>query len=295
MKNLYTFLESHFGYLLVTNEDGRIVYASRPTREDLFANRSLEAHTPLQHLVTSASWDTFQSAMKQALNEKKGLAVFMPRNGDAASVPLRTGYFTTKEGSLFIFFGDTLKTLNAAQEPTEAKHGGEKLSIMQQEEAQHRHELIELTRRIDEQKEKFNLLQQRLSVVDSYLGRVNEGWENAKDRLETIFQAIPDEVVLLDTKRKVIMSNRDGVEPGDYCYAGVFGRDAPCDDCRLAKILKTKVPVTTTLRDGERFLQVNSMPVFSKEQEVEGIFSFYRDVTIEKTYDQQLQQADKLA
>jgi polar amino acid transport system substrate-binding protein len=35
--------------------------------------------------------------------------------------------------------------------------------------------------------------------------------------------------------------------------------------------------------------------VYNKEHEVDGILEFYRDVTLEKTYEQQLQQADKLA
>jgi signal transduction histidine kinase len=40
---------------------------------------------------------------------------------------------------------------------------------------------------------------------------------------------------------------------------------------------------------------VHALPIFNQKHEVEGIIEFYRDMTMEKTYEQQLQQADKLA
>ena len=113
--------------------------------------------------------------------------------------------------------------------------------------------------------------------------------------LETMFKAIPDEVILLDRDRKVVMSNRDDIEPGDYCYKSYFHRDKPCENCRLARILAEKTPVMLTMKHDDRFLQVHALPVYNKDHEVDGILEFYRDVTLEKTMDQQLQQADKLA
>jgi len=166
---------------------------------------------------------------------------------------------------------------------------------MENEEAEYHRRLIQLTQEIDERTQALEDQEKKLSLVNSYLDKSNDGWDKAKTRLDTIFEAIPDEVVLLDTNRKVVMTNKKDVEPGDYCYSSVFGRSRPCEDCRLARILKHKVPVTLTIRDGDRYLQVHSLPIYSREQEVDGIVEFYRDVTIEKTYDQQLQQADKLA
>jgi len=53
--------------------------------------------------------------------------------------------------------------------------------------------------------------------------------------------------------------------------------------------------VATTIKHGERYLQVQATSVFNGEHEVEAIVEFYRDVTLEKTYERQIQQADKLA
>jgi signal transduction histidine kinase len=109
-----------------------------------------------------------------------------------------------------------------------------------------------------------------------------------------MFKAIPDEVVLIDRNRRVVMTNREGITPGNYCYQSFFGRERPCEDCRLARILKDKTPLMISVKHGDRYFQVHALPVY-REDEVDGILEFYRDVTIEKTYDQQLQQADKLA
>ena len=177
----------------------------------------------------------------------------------------------------------------------ERKELAEKLNKMENEEAQYRDRLKELKSQVAVRTDDLADQKNKLSIVNSYLERVNEGWNKAKTQLETIFKAIPDEVVLLDTNRKVIMSNRDDIEPGEYCYSSFFGRDKPCENCRLAMILKNKTPVTLTIKDDERYLQVHALPVYNNKHEVDGILEFYRDVTLEKTYDQQLQQADKLA
>ena len=141
---------------------------------------------------------------------------------------------------------------------------------------------------LDEQKRK-------LSLVNSYIDSVKGGWEGSKATLEAMFQVIPDEVVLIDNHRKVVMTNRADVLPGTLCYKSVFGRETPCEDCRLARILHEKTPVTVTMKRDDRFLQVQAIPIYNKKQKVEGIMEFFRDVTLEKTYEQQLQQADKLA
>jgi signal transduction histidine kinase len=135
----------------------------------------------------------------------------------------------------------------------------------------------------------------RLALVNSYLDRISGSWEEAKGRLETMFKAIPDEVVLIDKNRKIVMTNREDIPPGKHCYEGIFGRDKPCDDCRLARILKDKTPLMLSMKHRDKYFQVHAMPVYNKDHEVDGILEFYRDATLEKTYEQQLQQADKLA
>jgi signal transduction histidine kinase len=177
----------------------------------------------------------------------------------------------------------------------ERKEFGEKLHLMEEEEEDYNKRLDQLRIEIESKTKELEEQKSKLGIVDSYLDRVKGGWEESKSRLETMFKAIPDDVVLIDKKHKVVMTNREDIEPGTYCYTSYFHRDKPCEDCRLARILRDKTPVSLTMKVGERYIQVQAQPVFNKDHEVDGILEFYRDITLEKTYDQQLQQADKLA
>ena len=183
------------------------------------------------------------------------------------------------------------RTLTVALERKEFR---ERLTLMQQEEAEYNRRLEELSAEIEARTKELEEQKNKLGLASSYLDKVNRSWEETKVRLETMFKAIPDEVVLIDRNRRVVMTNREGITPGNYCYQSFFGRERPCEDCRLARILKDKTPLMISVKHGDRYFQVHALPVY-REDEVDGILEFYRDVTIEKTYDQQLQQADKLA
>ena len=177
----------------------------------------------------------------------------------------------------------------------ERKELTERLVKKQAEESGFNKRLEELQGEIAKRTAELEEQNKKLSLVNSYIDTVKGGWEGSKATLEAMFKAIPDEVVLIDNHRKVIMTNREDVSPGTYCYASFFGREHPCEDCRLARILRDKTPVTLTMKRDNEFLQVHALPIYNREHEVDGIMEFYRDVTLEKTYEQQLQQADKLA
>ena len=177
----------------------------------------------------------------------------------------------------------------------ERKELSERITLEQKEEEELYKRLKKLEADIDDRERELEEQKQKLSTADSYLDRVNRSWDETRHRLETMFRVIPGEVMLIDLNRNVVMSNHDDIEPGDKCYRTYFNRDTPCRDCRLGKIKRDKTPITITIRDGDKFMEVHTLPVYNQEEEVEGILEFYRDVTLEKTYEQQLQQADKLA
>ena len=154
--------------------------------------------------------------------------------------------------------------------------------------------LDEIARMLDLALER-KTLREKLSVANAYLSRLDQDWDETKVRLETIFQAIPDTVALIDRQHNVVMTNRADAAAGKKCHAVFFNRDAPCPDCPLAQISQEKTPITISVKHGDAHFSVSALPIFNAAQEVEGVIEFYRDVTREKTYEAQLQQADKLA
>ncbi len=215
--------------------------------------------------------------------------------GGADKGEIRAGYYSEKRQLLpeeQRMLDEIGRMLSLALERKELK---ERLVKKQSEEADFNKRLDDLQAEIAKRTAELEEQNKKLGLVNSYLDTAKGGWEESKSTLEAMFKAIPDEVVLIDNHRTVIMSNRENVSPGTFCYASVFGRERPCEDCRLARILREKTPVTLQLRRDNQVLQVHALPIYNREHQVDGIMEFYRDVTLEMTYEQQLQQADKLA
>jgi signal transduction histidine kinase len=171
----------------------------------------------------------------------------------------------------------------------------ERLASKQAEEVEYARRLRELELEIEAREKILDAQREKLGTVNSYLDRINRDWEESKARFETMFMAIPDKVAMIDRKRDVVMTNWEDGAAGEKCYKTFFGIDEPCVDCRLMRIIKEKSPITMEVKHEDEYFEVHALPLFNQEHEVEGIFEFYKDVTREKVYEQQLLQADKLA
>jgi signal transduction histidine kinase len=137
--------------------------------------------------------------------------------------------------------------------------------------------------------------QAKLHTVNTYLDRVHQGLDESKRTLKTMFAAIPDTVALIDMDFNIVMTNQAEELAGQPCYKALFGLEDPCLDCRLKKVRKVGAPVIQEVRHGDTYFSAHAMPVFGEENKIDGIIEFFRDITYQKTYEQQLQQADKLA
>ncbi|MCK4302773.1 MAG: PAS domain-containing protein [Candidatus Eisenbacteria sp.] len=177
----------------------------------------------------------------------------------------------------------------------ERKELSQHLALKEEEEADYRRRFADLEKEIETRTREMEEQRQKLDTANLYLDRLNRGWQESKTRLETIFTAFPGDVALIDRDRRLVMTNRAEMLAGAKCYESFFHRDKPCKDCRLSRIVHDKAPITLTVKDGDRYLDVHALPIFDPNHEVEGIIEFYRDVTLERTYEQQLQQADQLA
>jgi len=184
------------------------------------------------------------------------------------------------------------RILNLAMERKELASS---VAMKEEEEAEIKERLARLDKKITHREGELEARQQKLSTADSYLNRINNSWEQASRRLETMFMAMPDKVMLIDPDLNIVNSNVEGIEPGQKCYQAYFQLDQPCPDCKMSKVLRNKAPVISSMRRDEKYLQLHTQPVFNEDREVDGVLEFIRDVTLEKTYEQQIQQADKLA
>ncbi len=176
----------------------------------------------------------------------------------------------------------------------ERQHLADTLEMRQEEASEFARKLAALEQTIESRTKELVDQRGKLDRVNAYLDQVHSGFSESKRTLDTMFRAIPDQVVMLDKNFEIIMTNRDHLEPGQPCHRALFNRGIPCADCHLEKIRKTRAPVTAEIQQGDTYYEVHALPVFSKDQEVDGIIEFYRDITNQKIVEQQLQQADKL-
>ncbi len=403
--DLYAFVESNFDFLFVVDQDERIQHASRLLCRRAGLGEVVPGERCLEEVLTHDSLETFRAAMIRAKRGSGGIAVFTPRGGGGASIPLKIKRFSSNNDGICIFFGaridgvaqidadgreerikelfclysvaEWIEAARSVEEffhrlpsflsrgmqypdqtivfatfegqaygqpiasPTvlrsemviggatvgeirvgyldshlellpeeqrmldeivrmlnlalERKRLSEHLVLKQEEEAAQRERMKRLERDIAARTAELEEQRKKLATIDTYMERVNRNWEESKARLESMFEMIPGDMALIDRNRNVVMTNHQEVEPGAKCHFALFGRNRPCPDCRLAKILKEKTPITLTIIHDGRHLDVHAVPVFNRDHEVEGIMEFYRDVTLEKTYEEQLQRADQMS
>ena len=333
-ENLYSFIESIFDYLLVVDNKERILYLNQRFNKDCLHEKISIMQRCLIDVLTSSSLNTFRSAMAQAREGVRGIAVVTLKAENSRSIPLKAGYVDTESGKVFLFFGNKLEGLSKQTEwekderikelacfyrvaewievsgsidefftnlpqyfspgmlypeevvvyssyegveygqkpssdncisvtltvggqnkgeikvgylddqhellPEEQKMLGEigrilnlafedkelreKMNFMQAEKVDYNRCLRELKSEIAARNKELEEQKNNLSIVNSYLNRVNHDWEETKVRLETIFKAIPDEVVLIDKNYKIVMSNQESSELGNFCYKIFFFR-----------------------------------------------------------------------
>jgi signal transduction histidine kinase len=153
----------------------------------------------------------------------------------------------------------------------------------------------EVTTKLSVKNIEFEEMRGKLKRADKKFDQLSSDWRESKSRLETLFAAVPGDVVLIDQDYSLVMSNNKKFKTGSLCYNAIFDRESPCENCRLDIVMSSQTPVTQNIKREGKHLRVNAMPVFDKDHNVDGIIEFYRDFTLQKTYEKQLRQADKLA
>jgi PAS domain S-box-containing protein len=122
--------------------------------------------------------------------------------------------------------------------------------------------------------------------------RMAEEREKNHRFLQTIFEAIPDFVSVLDPHLQIQQVNgrvRDlyrsqGPIEGKACYRVYHGREGPCENCpslraRTSKSTENEL-ISVVTADGERrWFDVSAHPVLSADGEITALVEYARDVT----------------
>lgn len=124
---------------------------------------------------------------------------------------------------------------------------------------------------------------------------LTEKLKESKNKLQTLFDAITDQVVMIDNEFNIKMANRKEGTNSGKCYAKIFNLGQPCPKCPGAMVFQQKKSITLEQKYGDDYYLLQAYPIFNEQAEVEGVLEFSRLITKQKNMEMQLMQTDKLA
>ena len=161
------------------------------------------------------------------------------------------------------------------------------------------HKLIEQNENLEKivKKRTSDLENQKDLLVDKNkeLLSLTEKLKESKNKLQTLFDAITDQVVMIDSEFNIKMANRKEGTNSGKCYAKIFNLDQACPKCPGAMVFQQKKSITLEQKYGDDYYLLQAYPIFDEQGEVEGVLEFSRLITKQKNIEMQLIQTDKLA
>ncbi len=127
------------------------------------------------------------------------------------------------------------------------------------------------------------------------LTAVTEKLREHKTRLQTLFKAITDTVIVIDRDFNILMSNQKQIGSRGKCYKKVFGQEERCQDCLLERVFQERTSISHEKVVGDEYYVLQAYPIFDADCRITGALEISRIVTKEKNMERQLLQADKLA
>jgi len=152
-----------------------------------------------------------------------------------------------------------------------------------------------------------------IGVVRDITERVaaKEAAERSRRFLETLLDAIPHPVMVLDRRWRVVLGNRaalaaapegaDASAEGLTCHVLSHGRDRPChlegEDCPFERVWRTKAPAAVLhehvdAAGRKRYVQVTAAPIFDEAGEVTQVVEVCQDVTDLKRMEEDLRRSN---
>jgi len=165
----------------------------------------------------------------------------------------------------------------------------------------------ELETKLIEQKTNLeNIVQERTKALEEQkkllvkknveLLTLSEKFKVSHKQLRTLFTAITDMVVMIDTEHNVLVCNKPGgCTAASKCFEVTFQRNAPCESCLAQEVILHKKALNREQKVGEEFYLMQTYPIFNENDEVDGVLEISRNITHQKHMEMQLIQTDKLA
>jgi two-component system NtrC family sensor kinase len=131
------------------------------------------------------------------------------------------------------------------------------------------------------------------------VSRARQGWE-------ATFNAVTDPILLIDTEYNIQLNNHRPLpelfpegqpsQPGQKCFATLYGRSSPCPNCPMQTLAQNPRPVYRHLETKTgRQLDLSFYPVLGKELELVAMTIIIKDITEKAQMEAKLMHSARLA
>lgn len=154
-----------------------------------------------------------------------------------------------------------------------------------------------IARKLEQKEKERNLEKQQkiLKAKNEILLRLGEECKQSREKLRAFFSAITSKIVVVDKDFNISMSNKEDIGDSGKCYNKLFGLNEPCEECPTLESIKTSdIAVLEKVVD-DKYLQLNTYPIFTDDGKVDSVLEVCRDITVQKKMEEQLLQSYKLA
>jgi signal transduction histidine kinase len=149
-----------------------------------------------------------------------------------------------------------------------------------------------------EREEKTRILERQRKILlskNEKLLELTEQCKESREQLQSVFRAITDKILEIDSDYNILLSNSDEIGNNGKCYQKLFKLEEPCKECPAQITFKTAKMASFDMEYNNHFFKLRSFPIFNKEGSVDKILEICRNVSKEKKMESQLIESHKLA
>jgi signal transduction histidine kinase len=152
----------------------------------------------------------------------------------------------------------------------------------------HLEKLQDLVKDLEKQKKVLLLKNKKLLEL-------GEECSNRRQQMESLFNAITDTIVVIDSEFNILMSNKEDIGNSGKCYEKIFEIDSPCLDCPAKISFQEGESISVEKVVSNQYFLLNDYPIVNSSGQVESVLEICSNITKEKQMEFQLLQSYKLA
>lgn len=154
-----------------------------------------------------------------------------------------------------------------------------------------------VSKAIEKQEIREDLEKQRKLLVsqNDELKQLTENLSKSNIKLNALFNAITDTIVVIDKDFNITMSNKDEIGSSGKCYQKLFNSSHICNHCPAMITFREARSVSDERKSGDQYYLLQAYPILNNKGNVDKVIERCRNITTQKQMEEQLIQSYKLA